>query len=154
MPGHEVQDTHATIVFPLSLQHTATHCNTLQHPATPCNTLQHTTAHCNTQTRQMSFRCSFFRCSFFPGVFPSFLLFFLPSFLRLFLCFQILFLFSLFSFLLYFDFFFNSLILFLILSFFLPVMVCRKTQYLFCSLLLCVSKLVTKFRTKTRQFFF
>jgi len=57
----------------MSLQHTATHCNTLQHTATPgprlvfncgrqdtlqhllqhtathCNTLQHTATHCNTQ---------------------------------------------------------------------------------------------------------
>jgi len=32
----------------LSLQHTATHCNTLQHTATHCNTLQHTATHCNT----------------------------------------------------------------------------------------------------------
>jgi len=32
----------------VSLQHTATHCNTLQHTATHCNTLQHTATHCNT----------------------------------------------------------------------------------------------------------
>ena len=31
-----------------TLQHTATHCNTLQHTATHCNTLQHTATHCNT----------------------------------------------------------------------------------------------------------
>jgi len=30
-----------------TLQHTVTHCNTLQHTATHCNTLQHTAAHCN-----------------------------------------------------------------------------------------------------------
>jgi len=33
----------------LTLQHTATHCNTLQHTATHCNTLQHTATHCNTR---------------------------------------------------------------------------------------------------------
>jgi len=32
----------------VTLQHTATHCNTLQHTATHCNTLQHTATHCNT----------------------------------------------------------------------------------------------------------
>jgi len=32
----------------MSLQHTATHCNTLPHTATRCNTLQHTATHCNT----------------------------------------------------------------------------------------------------------
>ena len=35
--------THCSI-----LQHTATHCSTLQHTAAHCNTLQHTAAHCNT----------------------------------------------------------------------------------------------------------
>jgi len=29
-------------VHPVTLQHTATHCNTLQHTATHCKTLQHT----------------------------------------------------------------------------------------------------------------
>ena len=32
----------------ISLQHTATHCNTPQHTATHCNTPQHTATHCNT----------------------------------------------------------------------------------------------------------
>jgi len=32
----------------LSLQHTATHCNTLQHTATHCNTILHTTTHYST----------------------------------------------------------------------------------------------------------
>ena len=32
----------------ITLQHTATHCNTLQHTATHCNTLQHTATHYNT----------------------------------------------------------------------------------------------------------
>jgi len=32
----------------VTLQHTATHCNTLQHIATHCNTLQHIATHCNT----------------------------------------------------------------------------------------------------------
>jgi len=32
----------------ITLQHTATNCNTLQHTATHCNTLQHTAAHCST----------------------------------------------------------------------------------------------------------
>jgi len=31
-----------------ALQHTATHCSTLPHTATHCNTLQHTATHCNT----------------------------------------------------------------------------------------------------------
>ena len=34
-------------VAQVTLQHTATHCNTLQHTATHCNTLQHTAMHCN-----------------------------------------------------------------------------------------------------------
>ena len=29
----------------ITLQHTATHCNTLQHTAAHCNTLQHTATH-------------------------------------------------------------------------------------------------------------
>ena len=33
---------------PLTLQHSAAHCNTLQHTATNCSTLQHTAAHCST----------------------------------------------------------------------------------------------------------
>ena len=32
----------------MTLQHSATHCNTLQQIATHCNTLQHTSTHCNT----------------------------------------------------------------------------------------------------------
>ena len=32
----------------ITLQHTATHCNTLQHAATHCDTLRHTATHCNT----------------------------------------------------------------------------------------------------------
>jgi len=32
----------------MTLQHTATHCNTLQHTATHCNILQHTATHCTT----------------------------------------------------------------------------------------------------------
>jgi len=32
----------------MTLQHTATHCDTLQYPATLCSTLQHTATHCNT----------------------------------------------------------------------------------------------------------
>jgi len=35
----------------LTLQHTATHCNTLQHTAPNCNALQYTTTYCNTYLR-------------------------------------------------------------------------------------------------------
>jgi len=35
-------------VFRVTLQHTATHCNTPQHTAAHRNTLQHTATHCNT----------------------------------------------------------------------------------------------------------
>ena len=35
----------SVIALVISLQHTATHCNTLQHTATHCNTLQHTAIH-------------------------------------------------------------------------------------------------------------
>ena len=38
----------------ITLQHTATHCNTLQHTATHCYTLQHTATHCN--------KLAFMRC--------------------------------------------------------------------------------------------
>ena len=37
----------------LTLQHTATHCNTLQHTATHCNTLQHTTTHIATHCNEL-----------------------------------------------------------------------------------------------------
>ena len=39
----------------LTLQHTATHCNTLQHTATHSNTLQHTATHCNTLQRAVRY---------------------------------------------------------------------------------------------------
>ena len=142
-------------------QHTATHCNThtrqlsfrcpyntLKHPSTPWNTLQHTDATSVflfflsvVLSFQVSFRCSFF---------PSYLIIFFPWFVCLF---PDSFSFPLFFFPPVFRFFFDSLILFLILSFFLPVMVWQITQNLFCSLLSCVNILVTKSRTKTRQFF-
>ena len=38
-----------SMLYPgMTLQHTATHCNTLQLTATHCNSLQHTATHCNT----------------------------------------------------------------------------------------------------------
>ena len=40
----------------LTLQRTATHCNTLQHIATHCNTLQRTATHCNTLQRTATHR--------------------------------------------------------------------------------------------------
>ena len=36
-----------SVLIYVTLQHTATHCNTLRHTATHCNTLQHTATHCN-----------------------------------------------------------------------------------------------------------
>ena len=43
----------------MSLQHTATHCNTLQHVAPHCNTLQHTATRCTTlQHRSLMFGVS------------------------------------------------------------------------------------------------
>jgi len=41
----------------MTLQHTATHCNTLQHTATHCNTLQHTATHCDTQGCECCQKC-------------------------------------------------------------------------------------------------
>jgi len=38
-------------MFSVTMQHTATHCNTLQHTATHCNALQHTATHCNALQR-------------------------------------------------------------------------------------------------------
>ena len=52
-----VSKSHGTCIhesWHITLQHTATHCNTLQHTATHCSALQHTasmshsTSHCNT----------------------------------------------------------------------------------------------------------
>ena len=50
----------------LSLQHTATHCNTLQHQCimdcrSHCNTLQHTATHCNT-LQHTAVCCSELQC--------------------------------------------------------------------------------------------
>jgi len=45
--GVHVEHMFSFLCHPLSLQHTATHCNTLQHTATHCNTLQHMSNTCS-----------------------------------------------------------------------------------------------------------
>jgi len=39
---------HAEKILQVTLQRTATRCNTLQHTATHCSALQRTAVHCNT----------------------------------------------------------------------------------------------------------